>query len=322
MPSLRSSRSAFCVIVLLAGPASYAASLATTNEAALARSFALPALGHPAPLPAGAGSWRFALDLSTEYVLEQEGGEDLLLDGETLSYSLGYGRGWGERGDWSIEVPVLHVGGGFMDDIIENWHDAFGLPNGGRGDAPSDRYRYRYVRDGVTQLDVREGGTSLGDVRLSAGIQLREGLMLRGQLKLPTGDEDRLTGGNAGAAVWGDLALPFEPRSDWNGYVSAGLSANDKAKVLGDIQSTLIPFAGLGLGYRLLPALEALVQLQLHAPLYDDTELDALQRPGLPLTIGGRSCFQAGPCFELSFQEDLAVGASPDFSLRFAVATR
>lgn len=325
MRRISSGRAAFCLVAILISPMGLPASLATSNQAALARGFALPSLGEPVPLRSGEGHWRLALDLSSEYVLDQEGAEELLLDGESQHYAFRYQRGWGRDLDWSVELPLLHVGGGFMDELIEGWHETFSLPNGGRQDAPTDRYRYRYVRDGVTRFDVRDGGTRLGDILLSAGRQLREQLMLRGQLKLPTGDEDRLIGGNAGGAVWADLGLPFPKASGVNGYVSAGLSANEEAKLLGELQRRLVPFGGLGFGYTVTPALEVIGQLYLHGPLFEDTEIDALERPGAQLTLGARGCFGgggAGLCLELSFQEDLAVGASPDFGLRFALSSK
>lgn len=313
-------RPALCAALLVA-PCAQAAGLATFNQATLARGFALPALGDAQALPDGETRLRASFDISSEYALERAGGEELLLDGETQRYALRYARG-GSAGEWSIELPLLHVGGGFMDGPIRNWHDAFGLPDGGRDTAPDDRYRFRYLRDGVTQFDRRRGGTRLGDVLLSGGIEWRDGWMLRGQLKLPTGDEARLAGGNLGGAVWADAALPFGASTDWEGYASAGVSANQDADLLGDLQNRVIPFGGAGLAYRLLPSLQVLAQLYAHGPLYHDTGINALQRPGLPLTLGGRWCPGDGPCFELSFQEDLSVAASPDFSLRFAVLTR
>lgn len=306
---------------ILLTPTVHAAGLATFNQGTLARGFALPALGDTQVLPDGESQLRATVDLSTEYALDREAGEELLLDGETQRYALRYARGWGAT-EWSLEVPLLHVGGGFMDEPIENWHDAFGLPNGGREDAPHDRYRYRYVRDGITQFDVTDGGTRLGDVVLSGGLMPSQGWALRGQLKLPTGDEDHLVGGNFGAAVWADAALPFPESSDWEGFVSAGVSASEDADVLARLQNDVIPFGGAGLAWRLLSSLQAIAQLYAHGPLYDHTEIDALQRPGLQLSLGGRWCPGAGPCFELSFQEDLLVASSPDFSLRLAVLTR
>lgn len=312
---------AVLTLLTLALPAQ-ATGLGTTNQAALARGYALPVLGDSTVAPIGGGHWRFAVDLSSEYVLDQDGNEELLLDGESQHYVFTLRRGLGERFDWSLELPLIHASGGFMDDLIEDWHSTFSLPNGGREDAPTDRYLYRYTRQGQTLFEVDDEGTRPGDARLGLGWQWTERLALRAQLKLPTGDGDRLSGGSTGGAVWGDLALPFASDFALRGTVSAGLSAKEEPEVLGEFHNALVPFGGLGLGLRVLPALELLGQLYLHGPLYSDTDIDALERPGAQLTLGGRLCLSAGPCFELSFQEDLAVGASPDFGLRFALASR
>lgn len=298
------------------------ASLSTHNQSTLARGFALPPLGETAPEAPGA--WRLTVDLTSEFVDKEVGDEALLLDGETQRYGLRYAGGWGgDRGDWSFELPLLHTGGGFLDGLIEDWHDVFSLPEGGRQDAPRDRYRYRYVRDGVTVLDVEQGGTNLGDVELGAGWQLWHGLMLRGLVKLPTGDEDELTGGNLGGAAWVDWAWPLPEDGRIAGFLSAGVSVNEDAQALESLQEGVIPFGGVGMGVQLLPSLQALTQLYAHAPLYDDTEITALERAGLQFTLGGRWCPGAGPtCVELSFQEDFIVASSPDFSLRLALALR
>jgi hypothetical protein len=298
------------------------ASLSTRNQSTLSRPFALPPLGETSPETPGA--WRVSVDLASEFVEKQSGSEALLLDGESQRYGLRYAGGWGgDRGDWSIELPLLHTGGGFMDGIIEDWHDAFSLPEGGRDDAPRDRYRVQYVRDGVVVLDQESGGTNLGDIELGAGWELRPGLMLRGLLKLPTGDDDELAGGTLGGATWLDWAWPLPEDGRVSGFLSGGVSVNDKADPLESQQETVIPFGGLGLGVRLLPSLQAISQLYAHAPLYDDTGISALERAGLQFTLGGRWCPGAGPtCMELSFQEDFIVASSPDFSLRLALALR
>lgn len=322
MPESRFSRALTGIALALYLPASHAGSLATSNQGTLARVFALPGLGEFAPPSEGQTQWRVSTDLTTEYVLDRAPGENLLFDGETQRYAFALRRAWGETFDWGVEVPLLHTSGGFMDSVIEDWHSFFGLPNGGRQDAPQDRRQYRYERDGLTQFDVRGADTGLGDVLLSAGWAPGEGWMLRSQIKLPTGDEDALAGGNWGGALWADAALPFAADSILGGFVSAGVSASEDAEVLADLQNTVIPFGGVGLDVRLLSQLQALVQLYAHAPLYDDSETDALKRPGVQLTLGGRWCYSEAQCLEISFQEDVATESSPDFSLRFALRSR
>lgn len=306
--------------VMLASPPLRADTLGTSNQGALARAFALPALGH-AQL-ASASQWQFAFEIATEFVNKQTDSEALLLDGESQRGSLGWRGGLGADWDVGIEIPVLHTGGGFMDSLVEDWHDTFGLPNGGRENAPQDRYRYAYARDGSVVLDTDEDGTALGDVRVDLGRAIGEGFALRAQLKLQTGDADRLGGGNFGGALWSDWALPFGAASRWGGFLSAGLSANEQANALESQQNEFVPFGGLGLDLRLLDSLQALAQVYLHGPLYEDSEIAALERAGAMLTLGGRWCLRDDTCVDLSFSEDLAVGVSPDFSLRLALQLR
>jgi hypothetical protein len=309
--------------LILLPTAATAAGLATTNESALARGFAIPAYGQPDVPAAGDGGWIGSIDLSSEFEEQDEGDEALRLDGETQRWTLRYRRGFSSDWEANVEIPLLHVGGGFLDSAIENWHDAFGLPQGGRKEAPQDRFSYRYVRDGVTELAVEDGGTGLGDVRVGVGRALADGLVLRAQLKLPTGDEDLLGGGNFGGATWIDWALPMPAASGVSGFLSGGLSAQAHADAMpSSMQNTVIPFGGVGLGVHVVESFEILAQLEAHAPLFDHTEMDALKRAGLQFVLGARWCYSASQCLELSFQEDPVVASSPDFSLRLAFVAR
>ena len=55
--------------------------------------------------------------------------------------------------------------------------------------------------------------------------------------------------------------------------------------MLEDQQNSLIPFGGAGLFYRLIPRLELGAQYVMHGALYDDTEIDALKKPGGQLVV-------------------------------------
>lgn len=302
--------------------AAFAAGIATFNESALSRGFALPEVGEPDVKAEGQAGWSFSLDLTNEFdeeTSDEDHDEALRLDGETQRWTARYRRGFGSGWEASVDVPLLHAGSGGLDSAIENWHDTFGLPDGGRDDAPRNRFDYRYVRDGVTRLAVTHGDTGLGDIRLGAGRALTDTLVARAQLKLPTGDEDILGGGNTGGAAWVDWALPMPSGSGIEGFLSGGVSAQSKADAMPhSMQNTVIPFGAVGLGAQVFSSFRILTQFYLHAPLFDDTEIDALKRPGLQFVLGGRWCFTEGRCLELAFQEDPIVASSPDFSLHFA----
>lgn len=295
--------------------------LALYNQGALARAFELPVLGETAVQGQGRSISALRYDLTTEYHASAAGNESVILDGETDLLTLAFRRGLGAALELTLELPVLYQGGGFMDGPVEDWHSAFGLPNGGREDAPRDRYRYQYTRNGVTELDEHRSGADLGDLRMGLGWQALDRLALRTEVKLETGSESHLAGGNSGLAVWADWALPFPADSIFSGYVSAGGSYNGKTKILGDMQNQWIPFGGAGLALRVAEPLSVLAQVYAHGALYDGSELDPF-REALQLALGLR--YHVGDQFDvdLAFQEDPITSSSPDFSLHLGLSWR
>jgi hypothetical protein len=295
--------------------------LAVYNQGALARAFELPVIGETGVLPFGDTRGSLRYDLTTEYHASGNGSEAVVLDGESNLLTFAFRKGLGWNLELTLEVPVLHQGGGFMDDPIESWHDFFGLPNGGRELAPQDRYLYEYTRGGETVFRNTRGGTDLGDVRLGFGWQALESLALRTEFKLPSGDDAHLAGGNTGGALWADWALPFDPGFFLSGWVSAGVSINDEAGLIADQQNSVVPFGGAGLAARFAEHWSLLGQLYAHGKLYDDSDLDAF-REALQLSLGLRYDLARDFGIDVGFQEDLITSSSPDFSFHLALSWR
>lgn len=290
----------------------------TFNQAALARHAPLPT---PLADVGGSSGARVAVDWTNEYVADQNSRESLLLDGESVRVGLGGRLAFG-RWQLGAELPLLFTSGGSLDSLIENWHDWFGLPNGGREYEPRDLYHYRYVRDGQAVLDVEDGHSGLGDARLGVARCGDGGGCWRAMLQLPTGDADRLAGGGLGAALWYEQPYALGHSGDWSGALAAGLSALRADGPLEDQQKTVIPFGWASLGYALTRTLDAGVQLYLHGPLYDDSELDALAQMGGQLAFGFR--YRPTPTVSawLGLQEDIITESSPDFSIHVAADFR
>ncbi len=315
----RSIRLPLLLAALFAGPAAADAPfvLGSFNQAALARFAPLPT---PQADSTGSG-FRVAIDWANEFVTDQNGGEALLLDAESLRLGLGARIA---SGDWlfGAELPLLFTGGGMLDSSIENWHDAFGLPNGNRGQQPRDQYQYRYVRRGKTVLDLDSGKNGLGDVRLFAALCGDGDGCWRTLLQLPTGDADHLMGGGLGFAAWYEQAYAFKALGPWSGSLAAGISGVHGKGPLDQRQQDFIPFGWASLGYALTPSLDAGAQFYLHAPLYDHSDIDALSRPGGQLAFGLRYRPTAGVSTWLGFQEDVITESSPDFSIHIAADFR
>lgn len=297
----------------------------TFNQSSLARFAALPALGQGAVLPRGTSINSAGLDWSNEFFVRGDARESLTLDGESQRLGLRYRAGiapvFGRALEWSLEVPLLFTGGGVMDSGIESWHDTFGLPNANRGEVPQDRYRIRYVRNGVTLLDLAEGESGLADVRLGLGLALAEHWTLRGLVQLPTGDADRLTGGHTGGALWVDYSLPLSESRRAALLLSAGVSGSTTEGPLADFQQPVVALAGAVLIVPIYGALDGVVQLNAHGKLYKDATLDPLARAGAPLMFGFRLPYRRF-VFDLAVLEDASVNASPDFGLLFGVKVK
>jgi hypothetical protein len=282
------------------------------NQAALARHAPLPT-----PEGGAADGTRLTLDWTSESHFEQAGDEFLLLDGEILRLGLQHRWAWGGL-QWSVELPLLVTGGGLLDSMIENWHDWFGLPNGGRDQIPRDRYRYQYLVNDQPVFDIGGSDTALGDVRFGIARCDAAGGCWRALAQLPTGDADRLLGGGAGLSAWYERAYSLGASTRWSGALAAGAGAVRGKGPIEDRQESLVPFGWASLGYALTPSWQAGAQLYAHGPLYEDRGPDALTRNGLQVVFGLRYRSPGGVWWHLAVQEDPITKSSPDFVIHLA----
>jgi len=291
------------------------------NEATLSRTATLPTLGETRVLDSGQIATRFTVDWSNEYVEQANAREALTIDAETQRVAFGFRRGIAEGVEIGVDLPLLFTGGGALDGVIEGWHDAFGLPNGGRDRVRQDRYLVQYTVDGQTRILDDEGASGIGDLELSAGFRLREDFAFRALAKLPTGRSSRLQGGNGGGAMWFDFD-PFHGSPRWFGYLSAGASYSGQSDVIGAQQKQFVALGGAAVGYRIWAPVSLLVQFNGHTALHQDSGLNALDRPGGQLSFGGRIDIAPKLQLDLGVQEDVLVSSSPDFSIHIGLRYR
>lgn len=283
------------------------------NQATLARHAPLPT-----PEGAAVDGMRVTLDWTSESHFEQAGDEFLLLDGEILRLALQHRWTWaGLR--WRAELPLLLTGGGVLDSMIENWHDWFGLPNGGRDQIPRDQYRYQYRVNDRAVFDIGGSDAAIGDVRLGVARCDQAGGCWRALAQWPTGDADRLLGGGAGLSASYERAYTLGAAARWSGVLAAGAGAARGKGPVEAQQKTLVPFGWASLGYALTPSLQAGAQVYLHGPLYEDSELGAFTRNGLQVVFGFRYRSSSGIWWNLAVQEDPITKSSPDFVIHMAV---
>jgi hypothetical protein len=289
------------------------------------------ALGLPRPRPAalpaaGATETELVLEVISHYSTEARGGERVVLDGETHAATLFLERGVGAGWAASVEVPVLRHDGGFLDPLVDGWHDAFGLPEGGRDRAPRGQVTFAWLDESGTRLRIEGATGGLGDVRLGLARALHAApdrdLALRLSVELPTGDDD-LVLGSGGTDVALSLALSdrrWLARAGMDVQLVAGVLRSGDTAVLEDDVAPVAGFGTLGLG---LPLGERWVlrgQLDAHTALADS----ALKQIGGWSVQGGLGVTVrvGGLLLDAAFHEDLRPGSAPDIGFRFGLRGR
>jgi hypothetical protein len=159
----------------------------------------LPAVS-PDPLPRGRSELRLDLDWGSDFGWEAAPGGRakgilFMFDGEHRSATVSLRRGVSDAVTLGVHVPVLWRGAGFLDDIIDPFHRAFGFPDAGRPLFPADQFRVEAQRVGGGAVPVHlDPGTGLGAAEVEALWALRRrgpepgfALGLVGRVLLPTG---------------------------------------------------------------------------------------------------------------------------------------
>jgi hypothetical protein len=307
------------------------APLAVRDQGPLVQIHGLPADLDPELPPPGTFQARLALDVSSNFAKGNDAAEQILLDGElyrtTLSLQAGLGRGWLV----GLELPWIAHRGGFLDSFVENWHDVVSLPQGGRNNGPRNRLAYRYLRDGVLQLELTEKTSGIGDQALTCAKQIlrRHGagtwdLALGARLELPTGDADRLQGsGSTDLALWLAAGSRAPLGGGWlAGQLAFGVLAMSRGEVLAGQQRPGAAFGRLGLAWSPVDWVACKLQLDAHSPLYQDSDLDQLNAATALLTLGGTLALPRDFDLDLGVGEDVAVETAPDIAFHLALSRR
>jgi len=253
--------------------------------------------------------------ISSHFIDEIGGPETLFLDGETHDATLNLRYGFAERWDLALTLPYRSHRDGFLDGVINDWHDVFGLPDGGRSHFPNGELAYRYQGPaGDFSMSSPEAG--LADPQLALQFALWRGdegwLSLAAGVEWEGGDPAGLTG-SGGEEVF--AALRFSGRHQgnlpltWHGQV--GYSRADDVAPLGALAERDLWFAGLTADWRIGPAWSLVAQLDAHSAPFD-SELAALSDASAMLSLAARWRLNPRWVIDAGFSEDVAVETAPD----------
>ena len=293
------------------------------------------AFGTQAPLGStvlkdGQSRWGVHLDAASYLAEYDDAHESVRIDGETYRTSLSFRRGFGEQFEAYFDLPVLMHTGGVFDNFIEEWHEVFSLPQGGRDSAPQDRLAVHYAMDGrpLTHIDTSE--RAFGDLVVGLGYAVPKfserlhGVALRAELQLPTGDERRLTGVEKGAfkvtastsgnVPWGGSS------SAWSWFASLGAGIAGIPEPLAELDTRPTWQAGFGIAWRALSRLELIAQADYKSSPYDGASAPQLADASLLLAFGGRLSLGRDWQFEMAVvEDDGSRRAAADVGLRLAL---
>ena len=246
--------------------------------------------------------------------IESDSDESMLIDYESYRFNLSYQYGLSDDWNLQIDLPVIHLTGGRFDSAIDSWHQFFGMPRGYRPSNPEGRYQIEYTNDQVNfQFD--ETTTGIGDIQLAVAHRLfvheNSALSLWGGIKLPTGNEDKLTGsGSTDLSAW--LAYNRQLARYWTLNLNTGLVFTGGDDYKGMSLNDTALFGSAMINWRAWNPVSVKVQLQAHSSYYRDSNLRILSDAYI-LNFGGTIYLDCST-LDIAFSEDIKVDASPDAS--------
>jgi len=265
--------------------------------------------------PAGRLGAALHASVANTFVNDGSGDEYVHLDGETLRFDLELRYGLAEDWDLQVDLPWLEQSGGHLDRVIDDWHDLWGMPDGGRSDVPRDQLNYRYASpDHGFYLGNSDSG--IGDVSaaLSWAFYRDRGSAASLVLgyKFGTGDEDGFLGSGADDFFAGlrfsGADLSGRPLY-WHGQ--AGYLRAGESDLLEGIQERNLWYAGLALDWAFAARWSLLLQLDGNAAP-TDSDITALGDNAATFSFGARWRFAPGWSADLSLVEDILVETAAD----------
>ena len=262
-------------------------------------------------------------EVANHYRFSLAGNERLMLDGETVRTNFAFTHGFASGWSLGVEVPYYRVSGGFLDDAIDSWHSAFGMPDGGRNARPENEFLFAFGEPFAPSFVLTEPQSGVGDTqlkfaRLFGGDQ---GFVVQATYKLPSGDETMLAG--SGSSDWSLTVLRNRPllarKRAAAYYWGAGFVRAGDPEVVDFDANTWVPTAIVGGSWQLLPEFGFKGQIDVHGAFYD-SQLEEIGETAIQATFSAwRRMGQRGQ-IEFAVVEDLNVSTAPDVVLQVATA--
>jgi hypothetical protein len=301
---------------------------ALRNQNPFLQVFGLPAFQTANLVPPSHPAWNLGLDIANHADSGATATENFAVDGETYFLTVSMRRRVADWLELGFDVPFVSHADGFMDDMIEGWHDLFGMSNTKRR-GPSNQLGFLYQRDGEALYRLASPAAGIGDIQVLAAIPLRRDrdgwprITIRSSLKLPTGDPDRLLGsggtdlsvGIYTASVTSMLGRPLA----LNGF-AGGLTLGS-GEILSTLQRDFVVFGGASATWQATGRFAVAMQFYAQGPYYD-SDVEELGGNSLQLSAGLILRLGTDSTLRLAVVEDVAANATTDFAVHVSARIR
>lgn len=303
--------------------------LSTRNQHPLVQIVGIPYANDGVVLPVGTWQSSIVFSLANDAVVANSVSEHLVVDGENFALELNVAHVISNGVELGLTLPIVGYSGGFLDSVINDFHHAFGFPEGDRRQFDNDQIHYFYRRDGLVLLEQSQHQSGFGDLRLHAGVGVeawsnsRRHVSLWGQIKLPTGDSNRLLGSGSfdlsvATALSMDLLLG---QPEWSLNSNFGVTLRDSVDVLESISREVVAFGSISTAWAMTDYFAAIIQLDGHTSVYDSV-LAELGASTMQLVVGGRWTVSDQLVIDFGFSEDPVEDMTMDITFFAAVHWR
>jgi hypothetical protein len=325
---IRACKFAILVFILLipvySAEASEVRAFHNINQLPFKQIYGLPSLDNSPLTEAGKLRISVISNISNTYDVSVGTHDIIVTDVETLRTSLILG--YAVRNNWQIgiEVPYVRHNGGFLDDFIYDWHDFFNMPQNGRTENNSDQIQISYFSTKGAAFGLSDSGGDIGDIRINSAYTLpwkNRMLIFSTELKLPTGDFDKLTGSggvdfSAGLTINDPYSLKKYDITLFGGL--AGVYLGDIDGDMSAVQKNFALAGRVGIGWQASRLIQLKMQVDAQTPLYD-SDIKEMGDPALQLVIGGSLTFTDDAYLDISIAEDIITTTAADVAFQLAL---
>jgi hypothetical protein len=263
----------------------------------------------------------------------------VVTDGETHTLTGRLQWPIGKRFRIGAQLPWIQHTGGFMDSMIDSWHDAFGLNEGIRPLLEQDQLLYILQRNNVSFVRIDDEVSGIGDMTVGLSAELgsferhAEPGTISGyfrripwratlNVKLPTGDIEKLTGsGNTDVAVGLGWRSPPKTGAVFRWWADAGVVLSGGVDIDGLDANSQVYYYDTALTWRIVRSLDAIVQFAGHSSLYDESWKILGEASG-QVAIGGLWHFTRSFSLRFGITEDVLAESAPDLGIEISLIAR